>query len=155
MVDIKKIAAVASQAVSDTLIRNLQAMPADKQTWKPMDIGRSALDQVQECAVINRWIAETYKTKVLPPLDKDAFGAAKTEMDTPEKACAALNEATTQLCDAISSASDADLEVQVTLPWDSTPTPLAALFLVPYWNNAYHIGQLCYVQTLYGDNEMH
>ena len=155
MADIKKIAVVASQMVSDTLIRNLQAMPADKQDWKPMDLGRSALDQVQECTAINRWIADAYRTHELPPLDGEAFAAVKAELDTVEKACAGLKEATTGLCDAISSQSDADLDLTVTLPWDSTPTPFAALFMVPYWNNAYHIGQICYVQTLYGDNDMH
>ena len=155
MLNLKDIAVKVNRDVAEALARNLKAMPADKQTWKPLDNGRSALDQVQECALINFWVAEIYRTGSVPPFDGEMFEKGKAELDTVDKACATLAAGTDSLCEAILQLSDSDLEATVTLPWDSSPTTLAELFLVPYWNNAYHIGQISYIQTLYGDKEYH
>lgn len=153
MASLKEIAVKSNKELAAALVRNLKAMPADRQTWSPLDCGRSALDQVQECAVINKWVAQIYRTREVPPLGGDAFKAEMSALDTLEKACAGLEAATEELCAAIQAFPEAELDSSVTLPWDTTT--FAELFLVPYWNNSYHIGQISYIQTLYGDKEFH
>ena len=155
MADIQAIGAKVNRDLANGLIRNLKAMPTEKQTWRPLDSGRSALDQVQECAVINAWAAEIFRTRSVPTLGGDEFSRMKTENDTAEKACSALESATGVLSAAILAFPATDLDETVKLPWDEMESTFGELFLVPYWNMAYHLGQVCYIQTLYGDTDFH
>jgi hypothetical protein len=40
------------------------------------------------------------------------------------------------------------------MPWGAKMT-FAELLFLNYWNLVYHQGQIAYIQTLYGDREMH
>jgi hypothetical protein len=147
--------AKSTREVANGLERTFLAMPDDKQVWKPLDQGRSALDQIAECAVINAWSAQLLRDRVVPPLDGEAFGKACSELDTGDKAVAALRANTESLASAIESVPDDALEVELQFPWDEKPCTLAEAMLTAYWNLTYHIGQTNYIQTLYGDQEMH
>ena len=39
-----------TEHVTNELFKIARAMPVDRQTWKPLENGRSALEQLQECA---------------------------------------------------------------------------------------------------------
>ena len=39
-----------TEMVAEGIIRNVKAIPTDKLNWRPMDNGRSAMDQFAECA---------------------------------------------------------------------------------------------------------
>jgi hypothetical protein len=147
--------AKATQEVAEGLARTFLAMPADKQVWKPLDEGRSALEQIGECAVINAWCAQIFRDRVVPPLDGEAYARECAKLDSPEKAVAALRAATESLVIAIESLPDDALGTQVQFPWDENPCSLSESMLTAYWNLTYHIGQTNYIQTLYGDREMH
>jgi hypothetical protein len=41
----------------------------------------------------------------------------------------------------------------VVLPW--TTLKFVEMMAYPYWNMMYHIGQITYIQTLYGDEDIH
>lgn len=150
-----EIAAKLNRQVSDGLARNLAAMPPEKQDWRPEESTRSALQQVQECAVINGWAAEILRTGDVPPLSHDEFARKTSELDTADKAIAALRAATDDLVGVIGSLPDELLDHTIQLPWESTPVTLAEAMWISYWNMAYHTGQLAYIQTMYGDKDMH
>jgi hypothetical protein len=152
---IQTIGANGTREVAAGLERAILAMPADKQTWRPLDEGRSALDQVAECAVINQWATSLFVDRVMPELDNEAYANACAALDTVDKAVAALRDSTAALASAIDSVPDDALGIQVQFPWDDRPCSLAEAMLMAYWNLTYHIGQVNYVQTLYGDKEMH
>jgi hypothetical protein len=152
---IQQVVAKQTRDVGAGLERTFVAMPADKQTWKPLDNGRSALEQIAECAVINGWSAQVFRDRAVPPFDGEAFGGACAALDTADKAVAALRANTETLVAAIGSTPDDALQTQVQFPWDESPCSLADAVLVAYWNMTYHIGQINYIQTLYGDQEMH
>jgi hypothetical protein len=145
----------STREVAEGLERAILAMPADRQIWRPLDEGRSALDQLAECAVINAWAAQVFRDRAVPPLDGDAYAKECAALDTVEKAAAALRSATQTLVSAMESLPDDALDIQVQFPWDETSCTLAEALLTAYWNLTYHVGQINYIQTLYGDKEMH
>lgn len=155
MIRIQDLAAKLNSQAIDGFIRNVRAMPGDKQTWQPETTCRSALNQAQECAVITGFTVHSLKTLELPPMDNESFGKAMAELDTVDKAVAALEKNKAELNAAILNFPDADLEKTIKLPWEETPSPMAEIMFLNYWNLVYHQGQLCYIQTMYGDNEMH
>lgn len=61
-----------------------------------------------------------------------------------------LRANTETLCETIQNLSDDDLSQMVVAPWEQPYTIAQAMFL-HYWNTVYHLGQVAYIQTLYGD----
>ena len=155
MPTVTAMAAKMNREVAAGLARSFQAMPPDKQTWKPLDAGRSALSQIQECAGINFWTAQILRDRAMPSIEEGWMQQLQSQYDTPEKAVAGLQAGTDALVAAIESFPADHLEDTVQLPWDPTPTSLVEVMLLAYWNMTYHIGQISYIQTLYGDQEMH
>ena len=120
----------------------------DKASWSPMDKGRSALDQVGECALITGACTGIIEAKAMPEMDWEAFGKAKAELvANPEALMAALSANTDVFITALEGLSAEDAKIEVTMPWGATYT-LAGLANVVYWNNTYHEGQINYIQTL-------
>ena len=51
---------------------------------------------------------------------------------------------------------DADLDKKRWLPYDGgRDFTMPEMMDYPRWNFNYHLGQIAYIQTLYGDKEMH
>ena len=155
MPTIQKLASKLNQEIAKSLIRNVRAMPADKVTWAPLEKGRTALAQLQECTVITGFTIYTLQKHELPADFNEAFAREAGEMDTVEKAIARLEERSAILGSVIEAFPDADLDKTIKMPWEEEPSSLAELMFMNYWNNAYHVGQIAYIQTLYGDSEMH
>jgi hypothetical protein len=152
---IQQLAAKLNQDAASSLIKNVRAMPDDKQGWQPLEKGRTALSQLQECAIIGGFTIYTLKNKALPPDFQEAFGRETAQLDTVDKAVARLEQQTAALAETIHALPNGDLELTVKMPWAEEPKTLAELMFMTYWNTVYHIGQVSYIQTLYGDNEMH
>lgn len=153
---IKQAAARMTGNAAENLRINLEAMPADKQVWRPLDAGRSALELVQECAVINGFFASILRDQAVPDMQWDAYKAACAALDTADKATEALTANADQLVAAIEAFPEDRLEASVTLPFhEGMVMTFAQIMFAAYWNMTYHTGQIAYIQTLYGDNEMH
>ena len=155
MPTIQQIASKLNKDAADTLVRNVRAMPADKVAWQPIEKGRTALSQLQECAIISGFTTYTLQNHALPADFNEAYGREMGEIDTVDKAIARLEERTSALVKVIDAFPDTDLEKTVKMPWMEQPSTLAEVMFMTYWNVVYHVGQVSYIQTLYGDKEMH
>lgn len=156
MATIQQLAAKMNRNVAEQLIRNAQAMPPEKALWSPLDLGRSALSQVAECAVIAGFSVQTLSARAVPPFDPAEFGAMMAQFDTLDKAIEALQASTERLVEAIEAFPSEELDTLVTMPYASEPMSWAEVMLGGhYWNTVYHIGQIAYIQTLYGDAKMY
>src|ERR1700722_11271213 len=106
------IAESTNQAM-EGFIKQVQALPADKVDWKPMDEGRSALGQAQELAVIGAYYP-TLLTEFKPPVfDQALMDAYKKQcdaLDTLDKAVAAIRTSIAAACEAIKAVPDEKLE---------------------------------------------
>ena len=118
-------------------------------TWSPLDKGRTAVDQVAECALITDWVAQTLEDCALAPMDWEAYGTTKASLDTVEKALSALKPATERCIAALRQLPAEKADDIVELPWGEKVT-LGELANLVWWNNTYHNGQICYIQTLLG-----
>ncbi len=140
----------------ESLLHQAKRLPADKLEWRPMDEGRSALAQVQECAVIARSDPHLFETLEMPNLDEAAmkqFGEATAALDTFEKAEAELRKNTATVTDVIRNFPDEKLGIEMKF-FGPNPWKVSSVLNSHCWNMQYHTGQICYIQTLLGDKEM-
>ena len=152
-----EMAVNANRQAADALARTAKAMPDDKQTWKPLDEGRSALDQVVECGGgMNLFMSRILQNRALPEMNPREHERMVAENDTMEKALALLEKGTVALLSAIESFPKEHLGDTIRLPFGGgMDRTFEEVMFMPYWNMTYHTGQINYIQTLYGDREMH
>lgn len=141
-----------NQAV-DMLFGSVRKMPAEKQTWRPLDEGRSAIEQCRECASVTDMFQAHIDPSHTPRWStyEDMTSETSTwDLDKCESECKAN---TAKLNDAIAKMSPEQMEEIHTMPWGSEHSG-GEIAGFHYWNLVYHIGQINYIQTLYGDREM-
>lgn len=142
-----------TQRAMDDVIRSVDAIPADKQDWAP-EGARSALSQLREIAMVPQFYITILQTGAPPAFDDHA--REKPSLGTIEECRAEAMRATSELCRMIREFPDADLEKEVTLPFNGgMVVTMADLLGLHYWNTVYHLGQINFIQTLLGDKEMH
>lgn len=149
MLTVQEYAARAVERQAADLVKALAALPEDRRHWQPLDRGRTATDQVAECAMINGVSADIVAQQAWGDIDMAERRRAQAALDTPQKAEAALKENTVRLVSGIRATPDEALGVAVTMPWETLP--LADVFLMPFWNMASHEGQIKYIGTLATD----
>lgn len=118
-------------------------------TWRPLDKGRSAHDQVVEVAGLYLITKQLIETGELPPLDRSAHPQKMGEFNTPDKALKYLESSADLLGIAIEAAPTERLAKVVSLPFGpGMEKTIAEVVLMAYWNTVYHEGQINYIQTL-------
>jgi uncharacterized damage-inducible protein DinB len=135
-----------------------RAVPEDKLSWKPLDLGRSVLDQAQELAQCPDYVTGMVKGEKSSDNDGDWDAVIKERQawTTLDKCQEIANERLAALYDAIRACPDERLKETVWLPYDGgRDFTIEEIMDYPRWNANYHSGQINYIQTLYGDKEMH
>lgn len=142
----------------ETLFRTARAVPADKLEWQPMDSGRTVLDQLQECSSSPRFYAMILEQKKFPEISDEDRQKAQAErkswttIDDCEKAC---KEHTERLISAVKNISDDELDQVIDIPGRDQEFTVADIVAAHCNHLLYHNGQINYMQTLYGDFDMH
>ncbi len=127
-------------------------VPADKLEWKPLDNARSVLDQAQECAYCPLWVPGLLEKRGFDPEGFGAYEETRKGWKTLDECEAAANANMENFKAAVNALPEADYGVGISLPWGNYV--LSEVMGFPMWNLHYHLGQVCYVQTLYGDFSM-
>lgn len=141
---------------ANSLSRSVRSMPDEKLTWKVMCEARSALDMLVECAGSAMFVAEILNSREAPDPHEDMLEKLRQKTDTLTKGLLLLKNGIEALTVAIDDFPVAHLDETVVLPFAGGITKsYATLMLLPYWNMSYHLGQINFIQTLYGDKEMH
>jgi len=140
----------------DYLFLQARRIPDDRLTWKAMDEGRAVLDQIQECAAAPNSYNNILKGESKEIIDADHAKrkAAKVTWITVDKCEAECRERTAILIETIRATPDEVLENKTMMPWGEE-WKLSDLMMMHYWNLVYHTGQICFIQTLLGDKEVH
>ncbi len=156
MPTVQEIAANLAKKQASSLSQAVKASPEEKCGWKPLDNGRCMIDQVVECGGLNFFASQLLQTREVPPIDPSMLDTLKQQNDTSEKALALLEGGTDALVAAIQAFPTEHLDDTITLPFGGGMTKsFAEIMFMAYWNMAYHEGQINYIQTLYGDKDMH
>jgi len=141
--------------------RYAKSVPADKIEWKPLDAGQSVLSMCRELAKCPDWAYELV-AGVEADWSEEAQAKQKAEMetwDTVEKCEEVCKEKLGRLFALYADLPDARFAESKDLPFGpggSMKTfTMAEMMDYPHWNFTYHLGQIAYIQTLYGDKGMY
>jgi uncharacterized damage-inducible protein DinB len=137
--------------------RYAAAVPADKLSWSP-DGARSVLGMCQELAVCPTWAIDTIVEEE-PDYNEEAMTAQRVMLaswDTVETCRSQFEERFEKWADLVAAMRDEQLAKTKWLRYDGG-RDFTYLEMLDYvrWNSTYHLGQIAYIQTLYGDKEMY
>ncbi|MCB8932689.1 MAG: hypothetical protein M9921_10300 [Fimbriimonadaceae bacterium] len=146
-----------TQGAADHFVHSIKAMPAEKLEWSVNDAGRTAMDQFREIAQSPMWAVPLLKARSFPPFDPEVMAKAKEERDQWDLATCETRyrENLEALYAEIRALPDDELAIEIVLPFAGGITQsMADIMAYPYWNTVYHLGQINFIQILYGDHEM-
>ncbi|MBN8689338.1 MAG: hypothetical protein J0L72_00955 [Armatimonadetes bacterium] len=140
----------------DKAISATKAMPEERQSWKPLDSGRTAINQLAECLQVAEWFARIIREKNANFFTPEFF---KLEHELREQislphVLGNIEIAYESLYAAMRDLKEEDYTFEVSLR-PGLKVPLLHICYFPLRNLYYHFGQINYIQTLYGDYDSH
>jgi uncharacterized damage-inducible protein DinB len=152
--DLKGFLAEAIEQSAETLIKDISYIPEDKMDQSPMGCARSPLDFLVECAGFTGLVTKAVLKEDSSMPSEDEIKQFQAMFNTREKAVGLLKTNTDQLVAAVRNMDEAELSREVPTYWGSV-IPLSKMLYIVASHNAYHDGQVNYIQCLYGDGAMH
>ena len=143
MPSIRNMAKDATMQAAETLCKDTSYIPDEMLDWSPMDFGKSANTILAECAKVNLSIADAIRGAVPRQAELDFQSLKSCVVDSAK-----------EVCNAIDSLSDSDLEGDMQMPWGMI-FPTTQAILLPVSHMTYHDGQINYIQLLLGDTKFH
>lgn len=129
--------------------------PDDRLKWSPSPTARTPLGQVAHCANSLGFIATMLEgTPYDAPTTADAdrnFLELEKAVDTREKATELLNRNFERYIELLQNTTDQDLDKMLALPFGMGEAPFRFVMSAGYDHTLCHLGQLEYIQTIYGD----
>jgi uncharacterized damage-inducible protein DinB len=140
----------ATQKAAEDVSAAFLRIPEDKRAWKPAETARSAQDQVAEIAILTGHTADLIVQRVWTMgADFSVYEKAKDALASDWAGVQALLQTNVaKMAAAIEATPDSDLEISIEMPWG--PMPMAQILAYPYWNMAYHEGQINYIASMLG-----
>lgn len=149
-----------TQSAANEAFKYAKAVPADKVDWRPLDQGRSVLDQCRELAMCPTWAQQLIvENSQQPEWNEETMAAVKKEQEqwnTIDECEAECNRRLAELFEVFRTMPDSRLTETKWLPYDGgRDFAMPEMMDYPRWNFNYHLGQIAYIQTLLGDKGMH
>jgi hypothetical protein len=139
--------------------RYAKAVPADKVEWAPLDQGRTVLSLCQELARCPDWTYEMLSSSQQPDWSEETQAKEKAITDTlttVELCEAEANKHLERLFEYYKTVPDERLKETMYLPFEGgRDFTIQEIMDYPRWNANYHLGQIAYIQILFGDKDMH
>ncbi len=141
----------------DRLAKNLAATPDDRLSWSPAPSARTPIQIVAHAGLslphMTAWLSgKSFDFPSMADLDV-ACRAEEASITTREQAVEVLEKNSHAYCAWLDSLSDDQLASTLELAFGTFPMKDAITFAADHTRN--HAGQLEYLQTIYGDREMH
>ena len=139
----------------DMAFRYARAVPADKLDWAP-EGGRSVLALCRELALTPTWTLSAFRPD---PSDwseeiREAYHREEQSWTTVEACEAEWKRRFAEVDAFYRGMSDEGLKKTKWLPFNGgRDHTWLEMMDYPRWNATYHLGQIAYIQTLYGDKE--
>lgn len=134
-----------------------KAVPADKLDWKPAEATRSVLDQCRELAQTPVWAIAIIENQPMPTEEDMAKSMEVTRSWTTVEQCEEkCLENLKPLLEIFKNMPDERLNDTKWLPFDGgRDFTMVEIMEYPRWNFNYHLGQIAFIQLMYGDKDMH
>ena len=144
----------AFKEVCGYYLKELESFSEEELGKSPGGKARTAFDFTWEVVVVNQRIAMVLRGEKPGPWPyTDGFALAPEEVKSKEAIMAKLKESVEEVEAVVDGLSEEELTRQFTPPGRDTETSLAetAIHVVDHMD--YHMGQLAYIQLLFGNDE--
>jgi hypothetical protein len=146
------------QQRSERLLHLFSLVPDDKRDWSPSSTSRTSSQIVAHCAVVFKFVEDaiTGKLPENPPSVEDFLRVMyETEngIAAHENVTSALKDAVVRLREIIGTVTSENIDAQVNTSFG--PMPIRFLVTLAQEQLASHIGQIEYLQTIWGDLDNH
>jgi hypothetical protein len=148
----QQVVTVAREA-GEEFFRYVAAMPAERLEWQPLETGQTAIRMCREIAVTPLWALSAMG--VLEGESQD-WPALMETWKTPADCLAAFHTNLGRWAEYVLSMPEERLSETRWLPFNGgRDHTYLEMLEYPRWNATYHLGQVAYIQTLYGDRDIH
>jgi len=143
----------------ERLLAGLATTPDDRINWAPSPTARTPVQLVAHAAWAVRSINETldgrtFQAPSVAEADR-SFRDWEQQFTTRDEVLALLDQNGAAYLAWLDTLTPERLEASVEMPFNLGPAPLSlALTFVPA-HTRYHVAQLDYLQTIYGDHDWH
>lgn len=155
------IESAKERAVSnmEIFLRNFSHVPDDKLHWTPTPTAKSAMRVAAHTALYAGRFARMIRERWLPAPEnlaewlaqRDAEEIALTDRADIERI---FRAGTAEVIQALEGLSPADLEVTLESGLGFS-VPMTQLIALPGWHATLHTGQIDYIQTCWGDQQVY
>ncbi len=149
----QELVTTMAQQFTELFIKDLESIEDGKesQTWGGAT--RSAIAIAAECVA---FIQQSTATLDQPQIafTKEGYEQADAEITSREIAIKRLREENDQFIQKVNGFTDEQMNEVINTPWGS-PTKRGQFAALVAGHTFYHDGQLNYIQTLAGDDQMH
>ena len=143
---------------TERFLKSLSFVPDDKLNWSPTPTAKTALRIAAHTAVVAGLFAEVIRSGKFPTVDAaQLFGPLKAAEDAiaaREEAIALLRKNTDEVVAALDAATPELIASTLETPFGFS-APMAFFMNVPGEHAASHAAQIDYLQTCWGDLEVH
>ncbi|HLJ54011.1 MAG TPA: DinB family protein [Chthonomonadaceae bacterium] len=155
-IGVQEVAARLTEKAAHDLAAALAAVPEEKARWEPLGDSRPILEMAVECCLANRMWSHILVTHQHAMLPEGEAPAAYKSLDTLTRVIDELKRTSSELAGTIRAVPDGDLPLVVAFPKrPGAGRPIAECLHHACWNMIYHLGQVAFIQTLYGDWDEH
>ncbi len=144
---------------SDTLLKIFNNTAPDRMNWSPSPTARTPVQVLAHSAHAVRNIQQMFEGNpfAIPRTDEaeKVFAEHDQMFTSAEEVVAYWEEGKTNLLAFYDGLTESDLDRMCTLPFGLGQAPLGAILTAPSDHTVGHIGQLEYIQTIYGDRHWH
>lgn len=145
-------AVLATNRATGELLELLIRTDEDKLLWRPSETARDTISLLAECVVV----AENWAIRLGVGDNPSPFEPERVRQRLAEEGAKSRDElvadmraAVTAFNEAVMRIPDDDLQDVITTPW--AEAAIADWLCHVATHNAYHAGQIAYIQTLYGN----
>jgi DinB superfamily len=143
----------------EMFLRNFAHVPDDKLTWTPVPTGKSAIRVAAHTALYAGRFARMIQDRKLPVVDNLEEWLAERNTEEIAITCRVemervFRQGTDEVIAALDSLTPEEIEMSLDSGqgWSMSMKHLMAL---PGWHATLHCGQIDYLQTCWGDQEVH
>lgn len=145
-----------TRTAGDEFFRYASAVPEDRLEWRPLDTGQSVLSMAREIAMTPQWAIDVMSGTESTEEERNAGFAEMKSWGSIAECRSQFQSRLDRWASYVTDLPDSKLSDTRWLPYSGgRDHTYLEMLEYPRWNCTYHLGQVAYIQTLYGDKEMH
>lgn len=146
---------VTKEAAAE-FFRYAATVPEEKLDWAPLELGQSVLSMCREIAATPGWGLDVMLATQRTDEERQAAFAQMQSWTTITKCQEEFEKRFALWVPYVEALPDTQLTETRWLPFNGgRDHTYLEMLEYPRWNCTYHLGQVAYIQTLYGDKELH